>query len=71
MHKKYTPGGSVSSKRGNKNFYKGKGGKKYGKPDLHGIFQLRPQGKPSWSIPDLVDFKVRRPPSCFAPNHLS
>ena len=27
----YTPAGNFSSKRGNKNFYKGKGGKKYGK----------------------------------------
>ena len=24
-----------------------------------GYFQLRPQGKPDWSIPDLADFKVR------------
>ena len=28
--------GNLSSKRGNKNFYKGKGGKKYGKPNQYG-----------------------------------
>ena len=36
MHKKYTPSGNFSPKRGNKNFYKGKGGNKYGKSDKHG-----------------------------------
>ena len=55
----HTPLGNFSSKRGNKNFYKGKGGNKYGKPDKHGRFQLRPQGKPTWLIPDLSEFKVR------------
>eukprot|EP00908_Phaeocystis_cordata_P026148 Transcript_8617.p2 GENE.Transcript_8617~~Transcript_8617.p2 ORF type:complete len:125 (-),score=32.15 Transcript_8617:252-626(-) len=59
MHKKYTPSGNFSPKRGNKNFYKGKGGNKYGKSDKHGNFQLRPQGKPDWSIPDLADFKLK------------
>ena len=32
----HTPSGNFSSKRGNKNFYKGKGGKKYGHADQHG-----------------------------------
>ena len=63
MGKKYTPSGSISPKRGNKNFYKGKGGKKYGKPDQHGQFQLRPEGKPTWLIPDLTESKVWRPSS--------
>jgi len=61
MGKKYTPSGNISPKRGNKNFYKGTGAKKYGKPDQHGKFQLRPEGKPTWLIPDLTEFKVRRP----------
>lgn len=59
MGKKYTPSGNISPKRGNKNFYKGKGGKKYGKPDQHGQFQLRPEGKPTWLIPDLTEFKLK------------
>jgi len=38
MHKSgsHTPVGNLSSKRGNKNFYKGKGGKKYGKTNEYG-----------------------------------
>merc|ERR1719483_689164 len=59
MGKKYTPSGNISPKRGNKNFYKGTGAKKYGKPDQHGKFQLRPEGKPTWLIPDLTEFKLK------------
>ena len=38
MHKSgsHTPVGNLSSKRGNKNFYKGKGGKRYGNTDPYG-----------------------------------
>lgn len=32
----HTPAGNFSSKRGNKNYYKGKGGRKYGRIDSHG-----------------------------------
>ena len=67
MGKKYTPSGNISPKRGNKNFYKGSGGKKYGKPDQHGKFQLRPEGKPTWLIPDLTEFKVRPLVACLRP----
>ncbi|KAL3893342.1 MAG: hypothetical protein SGPRY_014299 [Prymnesium sp.] len=38
----HTPKGNFSSKRGNKNFYKGKGGRKYGKPDRFGTLRLAP-----------------------------
>lgn len=53
----YTPLGNFSSKRGNKNFYKGKGGKKYGKPDSRGRFVL--DRLPKWRIPDLSNFQLK------------
>lgn len=38
MHKmgSHSPSGNFSSKRGNKNFYKGRGGRKYGIPGPKG-----------------------------------
>ena len=43
----HTPLGNFTSKRGNKNFYKGRGGKKYGIPGPRGVhcthaFEARP-----------------------------
>lgn len=53
----YTPLGNFTSKRGNKNFYKGKGGKKYGKPNSRGSFVL--DRLPNWRIPDLSHFQLK------------
>ncbi|KAL1525442.1 hypothetical protein AB1Y20_020300 [Prymnesium parvum] len=62
----HTPLGNFSSKRGNKNFYKGKGGKKYGKPDKWARFQLR--GFPNYYVPDMTGFQVRTPSNlCSSP----
>lgn len=53
----HTPLGNFSSKRGNKNFYKGRGGKKYGIPGPKGGFILR--SYPQMKMPDLSDFRLR------------
>ena len=60
----HTPLGNFSSKRGNKNFYKGRGGNKYGIPGPKGGFILRTY--PKWNAPDTSDFPVRSAasPSC-------
>ena len=42
----HTPKGSISSKRGNKNFYKGKGGLKYGSLDKWGARRARSLSPP-------------------------
>ncbi len=38
--KKYTPKGNFSPKRGNRNFYKGKGDAKYGKKDARAVWTM-------------------------------
>ena len=53
----HTPLGNFSSKRGNKNFYKGRGGKKYGIPGPNGGFIQR--GYPKMVMPDLTDFRLK------------
>ena len=53
-----TPKGNFTSKRGNKNFYKGRGGRKYGIPSPKGGFISR--GRPDWQMPSLEGFGVRR-----------
>lgn len=53
----HTPLGNFSSKRGNKNFYKGRGGKKYGVAGPKGGFVLR--GFPSYYMPDLSNFRLK------------
>ena len=53
----HTPLGNFSSKRGNKNFYKGRGGKKYGVPGPRGGFILR--AYPRWLAPDLSGFPLK------------
>merc|ERR1712070_1283214 len=53
----HTPKGNFSSKRGNKNFYKGKGVKQYGKVTQYGNW-VRTKWH-DWFIPaDMEDFKV-------------
>ena len=68
MHKSgsHTPRGNFTSKRGNKNWYKGKGGKKYGTADHYGRFVLRGRGRPNWFMPDLGGFNVRAAPAARA-----
>eukprot|EP00308_Calcidiscus_leptoporus_P002979 CAMPEP_0119365964 /NCGR_PEP_ID=MMETSP1334-20130426/12859_1 /TAXON_ID=127549 /ORGANISM="Calcidiscus leptoporus, Strain RCC1130" /LENGTH=99 /DNA_ID=CAMNT_0007382067 /DNA_START=96 /DNA_END=395 /DNA_ORIENTATION=- len=52
----HTPSGNFSSKRGNKNFYKGKGAKRYGRVNQRGQYV---QTKfPNWHMPDMEDFKL-------------
>ena len=53
----HTPLGNFSSKRGNKNFYKGRGGKKYGVPGPKGGFVLR--SYPNWKVPDMANFRLK------------
>ena len=53
----HTPLGNFSSKRGNKNFYKSRGGNKYGIPGNKGGFILR--AFPDFHMPDLADFKLK------------
>lgn len=53
----HTPLGNFTSKRGNKNFYKGRGGNKYGVPGSKGGFVLR--AFPNWKMPDLSDFRLK------------
>ena len=48
---------NFSSKRGNKNFYKGRGGRKYGKPGPRGGFIH--SSYPDWRAPDLSDFPLK------------
>eukprot|EP00326_Haptolina_ericina_P024095 CAMPEP_0181195562 /NCGR_PEP_ID=MMETSP1096-20121128/14959_1 /TAXON_ID=156174 ORGANISM="Chrysochromulina ericina, Strain CCMP281" /NCGR_SAMPLE_ID=MMETSP1096 /ASSEMBLY_ACC=CAM_ASM_000453 /LENGTH=94 /DNA_ID=CAMNT_0023285185 /DNA_START=65 /DNA_END=349 /DNA_ORIENTATION=+ len=54
----HTPAGNFSPKRGNKNFYKGTGGKKYGKVGIGGRFKLWGRG-PVWYMPDLSSFRLK------------
>jgi len=53
----HTPLGNFSSKRGNKNFYKGRGGKKYGIPGPKGGFIHR--AYPNMSMPEMSDFPLK------------
>ena len=53
----HTPLGNFSSKRGNKNFYKGRGGKKYGVSGARGGFVLR--SLPNFPMPDLTGFRLK------------
>ena len=53
----HTPLGNFSSKRGNKNFVKGRGGKKYGVPGPKAGFVLR--GFPNYNMPDLTGFRLK------------
>ena len=53
----HTPLGNFTSKRGNKNFYKGRGGKKYGVAGPKGGFVLR--SRPNFYMPDLTDFQLK------------
>mmetsp|Transcript_12618 Transcript_12618/g.26968 ORF Transcript_12618/g.26968 Transcript_12618/m.26968 type:complete len:103 (-) Transcript_12618:594-902(-) len=55
----HTPAGNFSSKRGNKNFYKGKGGKKYGKLDNFGRFWQTK--KPMFYMPRGMDTFTLKP----------
>eukprot|EP00310_Coccolithus_braarudii_P022067 CAMPEP_0183352036 /NCGR_PEP_ID=MMETSP0164_2-20130417/27058_1 /TAXON_ID=221442 /ORGANISM="Coccolithus pelagicus ssp braarudi, Strain PLY182g" /LENGTH=94 /DNA_ID=CAMNT_0025524381 /DNA_START=94 /DNA_END=378 /DNA_ORIENTATION=- len=53
----HTPAGNFSSKRGNKNFYKGKGAKRYGKVNNRGQFV---QSKfPNWFMPNMDNFPLK------------
>ena len=56
-HGSITPLGNFSSKMGNKNFYKGRGGKKYGVPGPKGGFVLR--SYPNWKVPDMANFRLK------------
>ena len=53
----HTPLGNFTSKRGNKNFYKGRGGNKYGIPGPYGGFVHR--SFPNFEMPDLTGFKLK------------
>ena len=53
----HTPLGNFSSKMGNKNFYKGRGGKKYGIPGRNGGFILR--SLPNYCMPDMTGFRLK------------
>jgi len=53
----HTQLGNFSSKRGNKNFYKGRGGMKYGIAGPKGGFIHRMP--PQWDAPDLSDFPLK------------
>lgn len=52
----HTPLGNFSSKRAG-NFYKGRGGKKYGIPGPRGGFILR--SYPNFKMPDLDGFRLK------------
>ena len=54
---KYSPRGNFTSKQGNKNFYKGRGGKRYGVPGKNGGFI--PRRRPNFFMPDLEGFKLK------------
>ena len=54
---KYTKHGNFTSKRGNKNFYKGRGGKKYGRLNSKGKFIAT--SMPNWFMPDLTGFRLK------------
>lgn len=53
----HTPLGNFSSKRGNKNFYKGRGGNKYGRPAPKGGFMLA--RFPNFRMPSLDGFRLK------------
>jgi len=48
---------NFSSKRGNKNFYKGKGVKNYGEVNAHGFWEQ--SVFLDWKMPDLTNFKLK------------
>ena len=49
----------LTSKRGNKNFYKGKGGRSLGKHTKLGGYRLLDWKLPDYVVPDLTNFEVR------------
>ena len=53
----HTPLGNFTSKMGGKNFYKGRGGKKYGIPGPKGGFIMR--SLPNFKMPDLHGFQLK------------
>ena len=53
----HTPLGNFSSKLGNKNFYKGRGGNKYGIPGSRGGFIHR--AFPNFHMPNLAGFTLK------------
>ena len=54
---KYTKHGNFTSKRGNKNFYKGRGGNKYGRLNRRGQFVAT--SMPNWFMPDMTGFRLK------------
>ena len=55
--------GAINSKRGNKNFYKGKGAMREGHHTKHGNYVMEPRLMLDIQVPDMTDFQVR-PPTC-------
>jgi len=49
----------LNSKRGPRNFYKGKGVKSTGKSNSKGGFQIMPERLPMFVVPDLTDVKLK------------
>ena len=50
---------TLTSKMGNKNYYKGKGGKPMGRHTKKGGYIIEKYRKPDYIVPDLTDFQVR------------
>ena len=51
--------GRLTSKMGNKNYYKGKGGAPMGRHTKKGGYVIDPSRKPVYVVPDLADCEVR------------
>ncbi|RDD44511.1 39S ribosomal protein L41, mitochondrial [Trichoplax sp. H2] len=49
----------MTSKRGNKNFYKGRGAKSSGTKTKRGGFVVQPHKIPELMVPDLTDFELK------------